>query len=99
MKVTLEDIQAQIESEYFFTAAQAVEGNPDIGEDADALSRVTFCTIILKNKFVVVGVNEGPADPSEFDPELGKQYARKHAIDQIWSYLGFALKDKLHSEK
>lgn len=62
---------------------------------APGLKFVTICVLILKNGTKVVGVNEGPVSPENFNPELGRQYARQKAIDQIWPMLGYELRTKL----
>jgi hypothetical protein len=52
--------------------------------------------MILANGFKVVGVNEGPVSPKNFDATVGKSMARQKAVDQIWALEGYLLKQKLN---
>lgn len=60
----------------------------------DPLSLVTICLLVLKNGAVIVGKSIC-ADPLEFDAELGRVAARNDAINQVWPFLGFQLRDEL----
>lgn len=80
-KVTAADLEAEIANEQYATIAP----------------RTTVCTLTVKNGFVLIGVNEGPVDPANFDAEQGKKYARQKAIDQLWPLLGFRLRDRQHA--
>lgn len=106
-RITPADIEANIESEHYFTAKDGVFGaSIQDGQVAvipagarekptGPLQLVTICVLILKNGTKVVGVNEGPVSPENFNAELGRQYARKTAVDQIWPMLGYELRSKL----
>ena len=99
-RITPADIEAEIKTEHYFTAAQGAKHpgahNPrDFGDIPTPLAFVTICVLVLKNGTKVVGVNEGPVSPENFKPELGRQYARQKAIDQIWPMLGYELRTKL----
>lgn len=96
VKVTLEDIEASIAHEVFFTAYQGASmatSEPIPGE----LGMVTICAMTLHNGHRIIGVNEGSVSPEIFDAETGRQYAREKAIDQIWPLLGYELRSKLHA--
>jgi len=96
MKVTLEDIEASIAHEVFFTAYQGAcmaTSEPIPGE----LGMVTICAMTLHNGHRIIGVNEGPVSPEIFDAGIGRQYARQKAIDQIWPLLGYELRSYLHA--
>lgn len=90
-RVTLADVEAEICAEYSFTVDRALQGCPLV----DGLQHITICVLVLKNGTKIVGVNEGPVSPENFDPEIGRRYAREKAIDQIWPLLGFRLRDEL----
>jgi len=60
-----------------------------------ALSLMTFCVLVLRNGTKIVGVNTGPVSPENFDAEIGRTYAREHAVDQVWPLLGYDLRTKL----
>ena len=104
-KVTIEQINALIDGEYYFTGAQGVQAA--FGEQ-DELTRLTgahgelklltFCVLVLKNRFTVTG-ESACASPENFDAELGRKIARDNAIDKLWPLLGYALKQRLHDEE
>lgn len=98
-RVKPEDIEAEIASEHYFTAADGFFGAtgawPIDGEPKGPLDFITICVLITKNGTKLVGANEGPVSPENFDPELGRKYARQKAIDQLWPMLGYELRTKL----
>lgn len=99
-RVTPFEVEAQIRSEFYFTAADGVLGESEMGTRPAAwtnLDQVTFCVLILANGTKIVGVNEGPVSRENFDPEIGRRYARAKAVDQIWPLLGFRLRDNLYN--
>lgn len=55
---------------------------------------VTICIMELKNGFVLVG-KSAPADPENFNAELGRKFAREDCIRQLWPLEGYALREKL----
>jgi len=111
-RVTPADIEAEIASEHYFTAAQGFEkavedeanlplhllGEPD-REPPPELHLLTFCVLVLRNGCKVVGINHGPVDPANFDAEHGRRDAREDAIRQVWPLLGFRLRDQLSREQ
>lgn len=64
-------------------------------EEYTVHGRTTVCYLTLKNGITVTGVNHGSVDPRNFSAELGREYSRKGAIEQMWPMLGFRLADKL----
>lgn len=102
------DIEAEITSEHFFTAAQ---GDMKAQEDAafatgardgaqarpvpQPLSLLTICVLVLRNGFTVTGTS-AVASPANFDADIGKRVARADAVRQIWPLLGFQLRDRIH---
>jgi hypothetical protein len=105
-RITLQDIEATIRSEYYFTAADGIIGRSfdenDTSEPTEeeyaALDMVTICTLTLNNGTKIFGINEGPVSPENFNATLGKTYARAKAIEQIWPLLGYELRSALQSE-
>lgn len=141
-RITPADIEAEIASEHYFTAAQGVLGAipiatladrfmgcpvpttccPD-GKDGDpqrvgtnlpsvpeaeqmlgqiiradtpiSLDLLTFCVLVCKNGFTVVG-ESACASPENFDAEIGRKIARQKAVEKLWPLLGFRLRDALH---
>jgi len=59
-----------------------------------AADYMTIAVVVMKNGYVVLG-KSAPADPDNFNQELGEKFAREDAIRQIWPLMGFALRDKL----
>ena len=97
-RVAPADIEAQIRSEFFFTAEQGVLGESEMGTKPAAwtnMDQITICVLILRNGVKVVGVNEGPVSRENFSADMGRQFARQKAIDQIWPMLGYELRTKL----
>ena len=104
-RVTPGDIEANIASEHYFTAADgafAADDGPH-SEVAnrrnipDALNCLTFCVLVLKNGFTVTG-ESACASPENFNAEIGRRIARENAEREIWPLLGFALRQKLHDQ-
>lgn len=110
-RITPTDIEENIASTHYFTAAQGVYGaGADemlrrAGEDATLrgvgivhappLYLLTFCVLVLRNGFTVTG-ESACASPENFSAEIGQQIARKNAIDKVWPLMGYQLRDHLH---
>lgn len=108
-RVTPQDIEANIVSEHYFTAADGVAGAftnaqvalgrgvyPDeIGRLKTELRLLTFCVLVLRNGFTVTG-ESACASPENFDAEVGRKIARQNAVNKIWPMMGYALKQRLH---
>lgn len=96
-RITQADIEAAIAAEHYFTAKDGVNGaDPAVQViEPSILSQITVCVLILRNGHKIVGVNEGPVSPENFDSELGRKFAREKATEQIWSLLGYELRTKL----
>jgi hypothetical protein len=104
-RVTPTDIEANIASEHYFTAGQAIlspsEGIVQRWHDADGfgkeavpLSLLTFCVLVLQNGFTVTG-ESACASPENFDAEIGRKIARANAVTKVWPLMGYALKCEL----
>jgi len=104
-RVTPADLQANISSEFFFTADDGIEGararlgRYDAVRHDDRLAEpttrtLTFCVLVLRNGFTVTG-ESACASPENFDPEIGRKIARANAEQKIWALMGYALKEKL----
>lgn len=103
--IRLEDIEDLIVDEQYFTATQGVygaAGAPGIVAGvplSSPLDRITICVLTLKNGFTAVGVNEGPVSAENFDAALGREYARKQALEKLWLVLGYQLKEALYQRR
>jgi hypothetical protein len=100
-RVTLADIEAAIQGEYYFTAGQGItaehrDRQEDIFAYESKLNRVTICTIVLRNGIVLVGANTSLVHKDNHNAELGRKMARQDAIDQAWPMFGFLLAERLY---
>lgn len=108
-RVTPADIEAEIASERYFTAADGVLGayrnggdvHPVGGtpseEEHQTLGLLTFCVLVLRNGFTVTG-ESACASPENFDAEIGRKIARQNAVAKVWPLLGFRLRDRLQGQ-
>lgn len=97
-RVTPADVEANITSEFYFTAAEGVQGSgfkPSSVRGGTALGLLTFCVLVLQNGFTVTG-ESACASPENFDAEIGQRIARQNAVQKIWPLMGYALKGKLY---
>ena len=101
-RVTPADIEANIASEHYFTAADGCVGRAARETTADAwdviapdgLAVLTFCVLVLRNGFTVTG-ESACASPENFDAEVGRKIARQNAVQKIWPLLGYELRSQL----
>ena len=107
-RITPADIEANITSEHYFTAADGVAGaftNAEIAQGRGVypdeigclktpLTLLTFCVLILRNGFTVTG-ESACASPENFNAELGRKIARQNAVAKIWPLMGYELRSKL----
>jgi hypothetical protein len=99
-RVTPADIEVNIASEHYFTAADgdrfARFGEQfAMAEVPQSLELLTFCVLVLKNGFTVTG-ESALASPENFSAELGRKISRANAINKVWPLMGYALKEKLN---
>lgn len=101
-RVTLQDIEAIVRSEHYFTAADGFTGRAwrEVSVDRattapDELGLLTFCVLVLRNGFTVTG-ESACVSPENFDAGLGRQIARENAVQKIWPLMGYELKQRLH---
>ncbi len=102
-RVTPSGIDAVIEGEYYFTAAEGVIAHSNLNDDEPSASIIpplqllTFCVLVLKNGFTVTG-ESACASPENFNEGIGRKIALENAKQKIWALEGYLLKQKL-SEK
>lgn len=97
-KVLPTDVEAAIASELYFTAADAAQGVshiPDTTIGWQSLELLTICILTLRNGFTVIG-SSACASPENFDAAYGRKLARAKAAEQIWTLLGYMLREQLH---
>jgi hypothetical protein len=103
-RITPADIEENIVSERYFTAADGIVGstieNGQVFNDAHRnqipgpMGLLTFCVLLLENGFTVTG-ESACASPENFDAEIGQKVARANAVQKIWPLMGYELKSKL----
>lgn len=96
-RVTPQDIEANIASEHYFTAAEALRCDypPAMPKTvSQPLELLTFCVLVLRNGFTVTG-ESACVSRENFDAEKGRKIARDNAIDKVWPLMGYELKSKL----
>jgi hypothetical protein len=111
-RVTLADVDANISSEHYFTAGEAIFGHHylrTINENGGVidfeamevpppeLKLLTFCVLVLRNGFTVTG-ESACASPENFDAEIGRKIARENAVNKIWPLMGYELKQRLSAQ-
>lgn len=79
-RVSLESIQAKIAHVEYYNPAVAPQ--------------MTIAIVKLTNGFVVLG-ESAPADPENFNAELGQKFALENATRKIWPMEGYLLCEKL----
>ncbi|WP_291928661.1 Gp49 family protein [Limnohabitans sp.] len=98
-RITPADIEANITSEHYFTAADGVTGAVAVHgiavlQSSQSLSLLTFCVLVLRNGFTVTG-ESACASPENFDAEIGRKIARQNAVAKVWPLMGYELRSKL----
>jgi hypothetical protein len=104
-RVTPADIEANINSEHYFTAMDGVHGAHRPGKNDHEqvyhtpaeLDLLTFCVLVLRNGFTVTG-ESACASPENFDAEIGRKIARQNAVAKVWPLMGYAIKEQLHAQ-
>lgn len=106
-RVVPADIEAEIDSEHYFSAADGLNGANievvgggtlvvNIHASPNPLHQLTFCVLVLRNGYTVTG-ESACASPMNFDVEIGRKVARQNAVNKIWPLLGFRLRDQLQA--
>jgi len=99
-RITPADIEANIASEHYFTAADGVNGANEfmrLIHDDSPLHLLTFCVLVLRNGFTVTG-ESACASPKNFDAKIGQRIARENAVAKVWPLMGYELRSKLQGE-
>lgn len=99
-KVTLADIEAEIASEHYYTAADAVHfnsGGPRVAAPTE-LTLLTHCVLVLRNGFTVTG-ESACASPENFDADIGRDLARKAAVQKLWPLMGWSLRNEISGHR
>lgn len=92
--VTLEQAKSIVDTK---TAPRVTEEHIDsLIEDVDYLysGTTTVCLITVRNGFRFIGTST-PADPTNYDKQVGERYAYENAFKQIWTHEGYLLREIL----
>lgn len=104
-RITPADIEANIASEWYFTARDGHTGarfnsvprlSMQVETAPPALGLLTFCVLVLRNGFTVTG-ESACASPENFKPDIGRRIAREHAVTKVGPLMGYELRTKLAS--
>lgn len=102
-RITPADIEANIESWWYFTAAEGVNGAAAAGTPyseqppvsaASPLRLLTCCVLVLRNGFTVTG-ESACASPENFDADIGRKIAFENAKQKVWPLMGYELKSRI----
>jgi len=93
-RVSLKDIEAEIDCRYDFTAGKAIHATLKPETMPESLRVLSICILVMRNGFTVIG-KSAPASADNYDMELGIQFAYEDAVRQLWPLMGYALREKL----
>lgn len=97
-RITPADIEANIASEHYFTAADGVHGSTVLHDKPlVSLRLLTFCVLVLRNGFTVTG-ESACASPENFNADIGRRVARESAVNKVWPLMGYELRSNLARE-
>lgn len=102
-RVTPADIESAIVEVHYLNAHNSVvaeqdrSGKSELNGPHPSLSLLTLCLLVTRNGYVVVG-KSACASPENYNRELGEKIALDDAKRQLWSLLGYALRDRLANE-
>lgn len=82
-RVTLEYLNSLIVSGEYF--------NPSFAP------HVTIAALHCRNGFVLTGMS-APADPANYDAEVGKKFAYDDALRKLWAHEGYLLRERLNDQ-
>jgi len=100
MSVTPKDIEEAILMEVYQNSGDDIDGwtastyksgvsHEDIGMASKALSCLTICVLVLRNGHTVTGESHCQ-DQAKFDAQIGRDEARKDAINKLWPMVVYA---------
>jgi len=94
-RVSLDDIKANIDTQLFFTGAEAAQAFGAHGAYPSSLRVLTVCMLVLRNGFTIIG-KAAPASEDNFDAALGCKLAYEDAVRQVWPLMGYELRERLN---
>lgn len=97
-RVSLADIEAQIEQRFVINGGDLSAIHPMSLSASESMKRLTLAIVVLKNGFVFIG-SSAAASPENYNRELAERLSYEWALRQIWSMMGFNLRDKIFAER
>jgi hypothetical protein len=95
-KVTQADIEANIVYETYIHLDNMRDALPD-GLSDEGVRAVTICVLVTRSGYVVLG-KSACVSMANYDIGIGEDVARKDAINELWSLMGYELKERLFRE-
>ena len=87
--VTPADIQSAIASEHYISPGRYLVLTYNPGPVPLPLDLLTICVIVTTNGHTVTGESHCQ-DPAKFDAQIGREEARKDAINKLWPMVVYA---------
>lgn len=91
-RVSLDHIKSRVKAQYTFTLDKALRNSP-VPVDAH-LECMTIAVLVMDNDFIIIG-KTAPADPANFNAELGRKFALEDALRQAWPLEGYLLRESM----
>lgn len=88
------ELAAAVAARSFPRVTEDVINGVIVKDDYAVIGTLTVCVLTLRNGFNVVG-QSACVDPRNFDAQIGRTYARKNAVQQIWQLEGYALAERV----
>lgn len=92
-RVSLQSMQAKMRNVRFMRPGMHINAF-----EATDLDPITLCFVTMDNGFVVVG-KSAPASMANFDAEKGREFAYKDAVDQLWAFEGYLLRENIVAQE
>lgn len=89
-ELSLEEAQAEVETKVHPRVTEESINKKINTVNYVFQNQLTICIITMDNGFMVNG-QSAPADPRNFDKEVGKRYAYNNAFRQLWPLEGYLL--------
>lgn len=98
-RISADHMEGLIVSEFYLNGAAAI-GATELRADISAepwrnVAALTICILVTRNGTPLVG-SAVPADPGNFNPEIGRQFARQDAMRKLQEREGYMLRQRLH---
>lgn len=60
----------------------------------ESLPHMTIAVVVLENGYALMGMS-APADPANFNADLGKEYAYEDALRKLWPLEAYVMRDHM----